>query len=350
MDKHSPFSKGPWALVLGATLLAGGVTYGAYSYLGQREARLKEDLMRRAANLQGPKTAVVVPRVDAKPGISVDQDVFVARDIDDDLVYPDTVTAKDFESVRGQKLARALSKGRPLRLTDLQAPEIKDVSSILPPGTRAVTIEIDNINSIAQTLRAGHQVDVFLVTNGESAKGAEGGASSRQVMMFMQNLKVIAAGREFQSIDPEQQQRNEQMVRPGEVKRDGQTFDTVTVLVTPAEAQRLLVGNKVGSYRVALRGKDDEAKVRVAPLAADDVLPPGPRAAPAVEIIVGGKSGGSLTPQLVPQLAQMAAAMNAGSASKGVAPSQPAATESQTPTYQQARPRPLTSAADAAMR
>ncbi len=333
MGKLLSVLKSPWVLLVAATLMAAGVAYAAYLYLGQREARMKDEMIRRAAAMQGPKTAVIVPRADARVGTPIEQDVFVARKIDADLVYPDTVAAKDFEAIRGQKLARPLQKGRPLRLSDLQTPEVKDVSSILPPGTRAVTIEIDDINSIAQTLRPGHRVDVFLVTKFEPPKGVELSETGRQqVTMFMQNLQVIAAGREFQSVDPEQQRRTEQMARPGDTRLDGRSnFDTVTVLVTPAEVQRLLVGGKVGSYRVALRGKQDDAKVNVAPLLAASVLPRGPRPEPPVEIIVGGKTGGgqgALSPTMLPQMPAMphlpqlaravAAAAAAGAGAAGV--------------------------------
>jgi pilus assembly protein CpaB len=296
--------KSPWVLLLGATLLAAGVAYAAYLYLTQREARMKEDMLRRAASQQGPKTSVAVPRIDAKTGMPVELNVFVAREIDSDLVYPDTVTVKDFPNVRGQKLARDVMKGRPLRLSDLQAPEVKDVSGILPAGTRAVTIEIDDINSISQTLRAGHRIDVFLVAKVEPTKGVEVPESARQqVSVFMQNLKVIAAGKEFQDIEAAQLQRTEKMVRPGEMRRQGEGFSTVTVLVTPKEAQRLLVGSKIGSYRVALRGKDDDATVSVAPLLAGDVMPGRNGRETGVEYIVGGGKGvgaSALVPTLVP--------------------------------------------------
>lgn len=311
--------KSPWVLLLGATLLAAAVAYVAYLYLVQREARMKDDMARRVASQQGPRASVVVPRADVPVGTAVELNVFVSRDIDADLVYADTVTVKEFDAVRGQKLARSVMRGRPLRLSDLQAPEVKDVAGILPPGTRAVTIEIDDVNSIAQTLRAGHHVDVFLVSKVEPTKGVEMPEAARQqVSVFMQNLKVIAAGKEFQSVDPAQQQRTDKMVRPGEMRRQGDNFDSVTVLVTPAEAQRLLLGSKIGTYRVALRGKADEAAIRVAPLMASDVMPGRSARETGVEYIVGGRQGGvppALTPTLVPTV--LAAGPRAPAASGG---------------------------------
>lgn len=297
--------KSPWVLLLGATVLAAGIAYIAYLYLQQRETRLQEEMTARSARARGPKTAVVVPRADAKPGQTVDLGVFVSREIDADLVYPDTVSTADFEAVRGQRLARGVLKGRPLRLSDLQAPEVKDVAGILPEGLRAVTIDIDNVNSIAQTLKPGHHVDVFLVSKIEPAKGVEMPEGQRQqVAVFMQNLKVIATGKEFQNVDPAQMARTEKMVRPGDMRREGENFDSVTLLVSPAEAQRLVLGTKVGTYRVALRGKSDEARISVPPLMAGDLLASsGGSQERRIEYIVGGRQGAApanLMPTMVP--------------------------------------------------
>ena len=66
--------KSPWVLMLGATLLAGGIAYVAYLYLVQREASIKQEAASRAMRLQGPKAAVVVPRADAKAGTPVELD------------------------------------------------------------------------------------------------------------------------------------------------------------------------------------------------------------------------------------------------------------------------------------
>ncbi|UUZ50477.1 hypothetical protein LP420_11825 [Massilia sp. B-10] len=62
---------------------------------------------------------------------------FRPRKVEADLVYPDTVLAADFAALEGAKLARPVLRGRPLRLTDLVVPEVKDVSSILPPAGSA---------------------------------------------------------------------------------------------------------------------------------------------------------------------------------------------------------------------
>ena len=308
MSKLSSRLKSPWVLLLGATLLAALVAYMAYAYLQQREARIKREVAEKSAKARGPKASVVVPSKDVQIGQVVTNGLFVSREIDADLVYADVVTVSQFDSIKGQKLARAVQRGRPLRLTDLQAPEIRDVASIVPEGQRAITIEIDDVNSIAQTLRPGHRVDVFLLTKlekGDAVKVPD--AALHQVSLFMQNLPVMATGKEFQNLDKAQLERVSQMKRPGEVRSGAEGYGTVTLQVTPTEAERLLVGQKLGSFRIALRGKEDENLLKIAPMTGGDVMyGPGGKAQ-TVEFIVGGKLGGGnagLVPTMVPVVGQ----------------------------------------------
>lgn len=310
--------KSPWVLLLGATLLAALVAYMAYAYLQKREARIKEEIAEKSARARGPKTSVAVPKTDAPIGTIVDNGVFVAREIDADLVYPDAITVDQFEGIKGQKLARPVLRGRPLRLTDLQAPEIQDVANIVPEGHRAITIDIDDVNSISQTLRPGHRVDVFLLSKLEKGEGVQvPEAALNQVSLYMQNLRVMATGKEFQSLDKTQLERVSQMKRPGEVRPGSDGYGTVTLLVSPIEAERLLVGQKLGSYRVALRGKTDEETLKVAPMTGADVMFGPTGKTQSVEFIVGGKQAAkaSLTPTLVPVVGQ---AGGAGAGPRGL--------------------------------
>jgi len=296
--------KNPWVLLLFAAGLAALVAYIAYVYLQQREQRIKDEVAARASRNQTPRVAVVVPREDAAVGVGLDGGLFVAREIEQDLVYPDTVLARDFDGIKGQRLARPVLRGRPVRLTDLQAPEVHDVASLLPAGMRAVTIEIDSVNSIAQTLRPGHRVDVFLLSKADKAKDSEiSEMRLNQATLFMQNLTVLATGQEFQDVAGSDPERLAKMVRPGEVPgaRD-KGFDTITVLVTPKEAARLLVAQKMGSFRVALRGRKDDDAIALRSTTGTDVLPVAAGRHDGVEFIVGGKSSGgaALASSLVP--------------------------------------------------
>src|SRR5690606_11916107 len=109
-----------------------------------------------------------------------------------------------------------------------------------------------------QTLRPHHRVDVFLISEAaQETRAAVEGKPSEQATLFMQDMVILATGREFADPERDVAQRSK-MQRPGEVQgaseRD-KSFSTVTLLVTPQEAAKLVLGQRMGSYRVALRGQ-----------------------------------------------------------------------------------------------
>jgi pilus assembly protein CpaB len=283
----------PVALLLLATALAGGVSVIAYYYLQQREESIKVELAAKSHKKVTPKVNVVVPKMDVGINTVLNQNIFVSRPVEEDLVYPDTLLAKDFSSVEGRRLARPVLGGRPVRLTDLVEPEVNDVAAILPEGLRAMTIDIDNLNSIAQTLRPHHHVDIFLMS--KASKPAYGGGqadekSLEQATLFMQDMVILATGKEFQDVSTPIEQ-SAKMVRPGDVEgaRD-KGFDTITLLVNPKQAAKLLVGQKLGTFRVVLRGNKDHDPVALSALRGSDLMPVSARGRDAgIEFIVGGR-------------------------------------------------------------
>jgi pilus assembly protein CpaB len=293
--------KSPLFLLVAAALMAGLVAWVAYYYLQQREATMKAEIDARGKRSSTPRVEVAVPIKDVAAGTVLNNNNFVARPVEADLVYPDSILAADFASMEGMKLARPVLRGRPVRLTDLTAPEIRDVASILPVGQRALTIDIDNINSIAQTLRPNHRIDVFLLSktprSASGDNGEEDGSAAEQATLYMQNLVVLATGTDFQDVNQLDDAAAAKMARPGEVPGKERTYDTVTVLVSPKEAARLIVGQKMGSFRVVLRGTEDRSPVRLATLRGSDLLPGTQKQRDGgIEFIVGGK--GNLISQM----------------------------------------------------
>ncbi|KQQ91778.1 Flp pilus assembly protein CpaB [Massilia sp. Leaf139] len=325
--------KNPLVLVMIAAVLAGGVAWMALKYLQQREAAMKAEIA-ASGKSGGPRLVqVAVPMADAPVGTVLSLDTFVSRPVEEDLVYPDTVLASDFESMQGMKLARPVMRGRPLRVTDLQMPEVRDVATVLPAGQRALTIDIDNVNSIAQTLRPNHRIDIYLLSKADG--------NSEQVSLYMQDMVVLATGTEFYDVTRSDGPALDKMVRPGEVDGRERGYDTVTLLVTPQQAARLMMGQKLGSYRVVLRGGQDRATIRQATLRGPDVMGGGGlrRRDAGIEFIVGGRGDKIVSELAVPpsqdpgaalervaKLAQAAEAAQAAQAVQAAKPAEPGRT------------------------
>lgn len=297
------FVRSPWGLLAIALLVAAGLSFLTFTYLQDREDRIKEEVEAQANSKENARTvSVVVPTSDAAIGTVVNSGNFAARPVAEDLLYDDVITASDFQQFSGQKLARQVLHGRPLRLSDLMAPEIKDVALVIPNGMRAVTIPIDNLNSIAQALRPGNQVDVFLLSRAPKQQDNVPDEALDQASLFMQNMEVLAVGRDFS--DPRQHPDvADRMARAGEVQgSEGPSYDTATLLVSPAESAKLLIGQKMGIYRLALRGREDTEIVQLPTLSSGSFmparpLPPTEIKTGTVEYIIGGNGSNIVSMQ-----------------------------------------------------
>lgn len=269
-----------WLLMGLAVILGLVATWVTTRYLKTREARIQAEAMKRAAG--GETVAVVVPQRNLPKGTVVDGSVMAARDVLADTVYDETIRADQFGSVQGSRLLRAVEKGRPLRQSDLDL-KAKDFAGTLPEGRRAITIEIDEINSIAQMVRVGNRIDLMLIVPDESTGG-------QRVISLIQKVKVIATGQITRTVAGEGGQPV------------AQRYSNVTFDVSPEEASRILLGQQVGKIRASLRNDEDDV---VAPLARMNTqiimqgYPTSPFDSASIEYILGGKGGGIGAPQTV---------------------------------------------------
>jgi pilus assembly protein CpaB len=156
--------------------------------------------------------------------------------------------------------------------------DVATFSSKIRPGIRALTIAVDEINSVSGMLQPGDRIDLFLSVRPPGQGAAQ--LLPEATAPLMQDLLVLATGRQ---------------VRPGgDDPRLGRSFTTITVEASPEEAQRLIVAQRGGKLTAMLRNPEDRAALvrRVLDLpgllgmAAPKPLAP---AESGPEIIIGGR-------------------------------------------------------------
>jgi len=129
-----------------------------------------------------------------------------------------------------------------LRAIEINEPVLKNkisgfggrasLSTILAPEMRAATIRVNDINGVAGFVLPGDHVDIMLTRSA----GADGSESNLLTDVLLQNVKVLA-------ID---QDANEDRAQPAVVK-------AVTLEVTPVQAQKLVLAQRLGQLSLALR-------------------------------------------------------------------------------------------------
>jgi pilus assembly protein CpaB len=113
------------------------------------------------------------------------------------------------------------------------------LAALLPEGMRAVSIPINNVNGVAGFVLPGTTVDVLLVRQIEG-EGAD--SQDMRADLLMENVQVLAVD----------QLANEKQGEP-KVSR------VATLAVTPYDAQRLAVANRMGTLQLTLRKVESAA-------------------------------------------------------------------------------------------
>lgn len=151
----------------------------------------------------------------------------------------------DFEAVTGKVVKNSLSVNQPIVASAiLEAEKTGGVLPLLiPPGLRALSIAVDDVSDMAGFILPHSRVDVLVsVAMGGPAAGP--GSPGEVTKIVLQNITVLAVAQTLEA-GPDQ---------PRQVK-------VVTLLVTPAEAERLAAASRLGTLTLAMRNFADDKEL-----------------------------------------------------------------------------------------
>ncbi len=274
-------------LLLGAALGFGGLaTLAARGYIG-------EHLERERARLAPAQTMaeVVVAKRELEAGETVSADSMAVRRVPVEYIPGTAVRPEQFEGFVGARLSAPMRSGETLLQGAILGADVATFSAKIRRGIRALTISVDEINSVSGMLQPGDRIDLLLSVRPPGSNPAQ--PLPEATAALMQDLLVLATGRQ---------------VRPGgDDARLGRSFTTITVEVTPDQAQRLIVAQRGGKLTAMLRNPDDRTPLARTPLDLHGLLgvaPAKPAAPPRIgpEIIVGGRGNlAALSPAVAPE-------------------------------------------------
>lgn len=278
-----------WWLVLLA-LVAGLLAFwSTRRYLDDNAASVRRHWETRYA-----LRAVTVAARDLTAGQRLQPDDLARREMPAGFLPSGTFAAEEVERALGQRLAVGLRAGDPVGAGVLEN-RTPALSWRLAEGSRAVTVPVDQVSSQAGLVRPGDRVDLMLAE--EHQQGAERCVIVRPLL---ESVHVLATG-----------QATREALRPGDasidVAGDGETrYSTITLDVTPEQAQQLAVGLRMGELIPMLRGAADQSPTGLdargdGRLACRGVAQAGAEAAPtaprrlAVELVIGGRASNEVS-------------------------------------------------------
>jgi pilus assembly protein CpaB len=219
------------ALALMAALLV-------HSALKSREAKI--------AALRQSTARIVVAARGLSPGETIDTTAVKLTSWPREQIPPGAFS--EFQPVLGKVVKDTFGVNQPLVAAALLEPEKTGgvLPLLIPPGLRAMSIAVDDVTDMAGFVLPHARMDV-LVSVALSGPGGASGTLGEVTKIVLQNIRVLAVAQTLEA-GPDQ---------PHEVK-------VVTLLVTPAQAERLAAASRVGTLSLAMRNFADQDQLATA--------------------------------------------------------------------------------------
>ncbi len=231
--KRFEFLFKPKFMIPFAILLSGLATIAVYRYIQQQKESIEE-----------PKVVfhnVVVALQDLPVGTTLDPTLLTVAQWPTDIIPEGSFTTPSF--LDGRVLKSNVYAKEPILMGDLSPlGSAGGFSSIIPKGKRAATVKVDIVSGVSGFILPNTYVDVLATV---TPTGKQEDMASKIVL---ENIKVLAVDQLFQ------RQTDEPV-----------TVQSVTLLVTPEESEKLALACTEGELQLTMRNSTDSVKVETTP-------------------------------------------------------------------------------------
>jgi pilus assembly protein CpaB len=230
---------------------------------------------------------VLVAKQAINPGTTITADMVEVRQVPPAVAVEGALRSP--ELAVGRVARFPISAGEQVQARDVAAAAVTagsvstdmPLSYVIPKGMRAVSIPIDEASAAGGLIRPGDRVDIIGVFDvtlyGLAGNPTEGTDFDKYLTMtVLQDVEVLAVA---QAVTPvvvgESQDGSGQAPRvPVQEVKPNPKAATLTLAVTPEQAQRLVWAQSKGELRVALRRFGETGEVPLRPATDTDFLPP----------------------------------------------------------------------------
>jgi pilus assembly protein CpaB len=189
----------------------------------------------RTAAMRVPTTQLVVAAVDIPVASAIKPEWLTT--VEWPVVSKPDGSTSDAQQIVGKIATSPIVKGEPLLASKLTASEgHSGLSTLLPAGTRAVAVRVDDVVGVAGFIHPNDHVDVICTMQ---FKDQAPFASK----VILQNVRVLAVGQDLQ--------------HRGKTAEQAVPVTVATLMVDPDQAERLALASVRGRLLLALRGATD---------------------------------------------------------------------------------------------
>jgi pilus assembly protein CpaB len=231
--------------LVGSLLLAFVAAAIVWNVIKNSQQQIKE--------AQKPKETVpvIIAVRDLYMGLPISPDDVVVRNIIPEMV-PRDQTFPELEKVLGRTPRERILANEPIREERLaSATAGVGLNAIVTPGKRAMTVATDTETAVAGLLQAGNFVDVIVTIKPEdpTAVGAKYVAET-----ILQEIKILAVGSNLGGNSAKEEEAKDAKKKKEASKK---MKPSITVELTPEEAEKLALAQTRGEIHVVLRSDID---------------------------------------------------------------------------------------------
>ena len=188
----------------------------------------------------GEPVQVLITTADLPAGQPLTRANLATRELPQQYVEERHIRASDQNRVLGVKLSNPIKSNESLLWSDLAttSQERRNLSELLRPGMRALTVRVGETSAFGGLLRPGDRCDVLLTA-------MRPGGTEQVTVPLLQNVLVLSVGEDIGGPDSNNQ-ANE--------RRRGRD---VNVAVTIEQAALLTLAGEQGTLRLVLRNPED---------------------------------------------------------------------------------------------
>lgn len=194
----------------------------------------------------GDVAAIFVAMTDISMGDPVTLQMVKLEDWPKDKIPPGALSK--IEDVEGRRPKAKIYAGSPILENHLLSKGASEqgATGLIPKGYRVVSVKTDAVNSGSGLLRPGDRVDVLVHLERNPSKGIP----ETSTRTFLQDIKVFAVNDIF-ALDSAE--NGEESIKA----------QTVSLLVTPEQAEKVMLATELGRIRLAMRSPEDDEQTTV---------------------------------------------------------------------------------------
>lgn len=139
---------------------------------------------------------------------------------------------------------------RPGRLADGE--QGIGLNALIEKGMRALSINIANGRAVSGFLNPGNKVDILVTLKDDEAEQRSEEAE-RQTLTLLQAVPVLAVNTRMVQDEPVESEKDKKKKK----KKTRESKPSVTLLVTPEQAEQVAHAERIGTITLALRNQED---------------------------------------------------------------------------------------------